>query len=291
MKKFLIIIFSLILLLCSCEKKEYHLIELTGDELVNHLSKDKSSLTLAIYSENYKNSAQFLNDLQLVSKRAKENIYYIDIDHIDMMNFLILPDLLNVETNSLKYVVYQDSKKIIEEEYTSYDKMFATLNGKKYEDVELVSLDEKKAILDEAKKLYDEGYISNAYDMCQKAWPLDEAKVFFNESNLFKIVNQWEYKNLVDNSKKMNYIGIVFLSLNNAAYMTDTTVKVEEYIKPSLTDYDIYYYRIKDNVLCMSEKNDGKCKYEYEILDVSDSILTLKKNNKEYKFSVAEEVV
>ena len=291
MKKFLIIIFSLILLLCSCEKKEYYLIELTGDELVNHLSKDKSSLTLAIYSENYKNSAQFLNDLQLVSKRAKENIYYIDIDHIDMMNFLILPDLLDVETNSLIYVVYQDSKKIIEEEYTSYDKMFATLNGKKYEDVELVSLDEKKAILDEAKKLYDDGYISNAYDMCQKAWPLDEAKVFFNESNLFKIVNQWEYKNLVDNSKKMNYIGIVFLSLNNAAYMTDTTVKVEEYIKPSLTDYDIYYYRIKDNVLCMSEKNDGKCKYEYEILDVSDSILTLKKNNKEYKFSVAEEVV
>lgn len=290
MKKFLIIIFSLILLMCSCEKKEYQLIELTGDELINHLLKDNSSITLGIYSKNYENSEQFLDDLKRVSKSTKENIYYVDIDHIDMMNVLVLPDVLDVDTSSLKYVVYQNGKKIIDEEYSSYNQMYATLNGKKYEDVELVNIDDKKAVLEEAKRLYDEGYISEAYDMLQKIWSLEDAKNTFNEGNLFKIVNQWEYRNLVPSSNKINYIGIIFLPLDNAAYMIDETVKVDEFSKPSVTDYDVYYYRVKDNILCMSEdENDESCKYEYELLNVNDNKLTLKKNNKEYNFSIMKE--
>lgn len=289
MKKVLIIFLSLVLLLCSCEKKEYNLIELTGDELMNHLSKDDCSIVIAIYSESYDNSDNFLNDLKSVAKRTKENIYYIDINHLDMMSGLILTDALNTQVDSLKYIVFQKGKLIIDEEYTDYNKMYSSLNGKKYEDVELILHEDKVAQLEEAKKLYDDGYISKSYDACLRVWSLDEAKKMVKNSNLFKLVNQWEYKNIVSKDK-INYISMIFLSIDNAVFYIDETVKTDGFTYPEIKDYSSYFYRMRDGKLCISEKNDGDCKEEFEILSVNDEKLRLKKNNKEYEFYVMKEV-
>lgn len=289
MKKFLIIFFLIILLLCSCEKKEYYLIELSGEEFLNHFSDDDCDIVIAFYNDTLDNSEDFLNDLKDVTKKAKINIYYIDVNHINMMNLLLIDSIIEVPYDSLKYLVYQDGVKIVEEEYTTKDKMYSDLNGKKYGDVELMADEDKKTLLEEAKDLYNQGYISQAYDLCLTIWNYDEAKEFVRDNNLFKIINNWEYQEL-DSSKKMNYLGMVFLSFDGALFMIDEAVEREDFEKPNVGEFDSYYYKINDNILCISDEVDSACVYEYEILSVSDNLLRMKKDEKEYKFTILKEV-
>ena len=70
-----ILLVLIILLSCSCNKKEYKLIELTSNELLNHLLKDNSSITFVTYNDELENNDDFITNVQKVSKRAKENIY------------------------------------------------------------------------------------------------------------------------------------------------------------------------------------------------------------------------
>lgn len=292
MKKFLVIFFLIILLLCSCDKKEYHLIELSAEEFLNHFSNDDCDMVVAFYNDTLENSETFLNDLNEVAKKAKINVYYIDVNHINMMSLFILDSAIELPYDSLKYIVYQDGVKIVDEEYTTMDKMYSDLNGKKYEEVELMSDEEKESVLEEAKKLYDEGYISQAYDSCLAVWNYDKAKEFVHDNNLFKIINYWEYQE-VDSSKKMNYLGMVFLSFDGALFMIDETVDKEDFEKPNIGEFDDYYYRINNNNnnnLCISDEMDSECVYEYEILSVSDNLLRMKKDEKEYKFTILKEV-
>ena len=291
MKKFLIMFFFLILLLCSCDKKEYKLIELNGEEFLNHFSKENMDLVIAFYNDDLDNSDAFLEDLSTVAKRAKINVYYIDVNHIDMMNLLILDSALETETfDSLKYFVYQGGKIIVNEEYTDFDTMYKNLNGKRYEDVELMPDDTKQAYVDDAKELFDEGYISEAYNLLLKAWNYDETKNFVDDNEMFKIFNStWEYQEVYDNNQ-INYIAMAFLSLDDSMLMIDQTFDRNEFVKDEITFDNPYYFKLNDETLCISKKIDSECFAEYEIISISDNLLRMKKDEKEYKFTVVKEV-
>ena len=88
MKKKLLILIPIILITIigiyiitgtTKEKKEYSIIELTGPELINTIiTKDKTSITFALYNEYDVQSEQFLEDLKKTSRQTQENIYYIN---------------------------------------------------------------------------------------------------------------------------------------------------------------------------------------------------------------------
>ena len=285
-----ILLVLIILLSCSCNKKEYKLIELTSNELLNHLLKDNSSITFVTYNDELEDNDDFITNVQKVSKRAKENIYYLDINHISANDNLVLYEIMGNDFQGLRYYVYQNGKFIIQKSYSDFTTLFNDLNGKKYKDEPSLTSDEdKKKYLDSAVLAYEEGKISSAYDLLNMAWTLNEAKNTYQNNNLYNIINEWESYEVSADGKSLTYTKIMFYSFSDTMYIATKTDKVDGFQKPGMLDYKSYNYYIKDNYIYLDEKNNGNYKKTYLIDYLDNEYLTIIKRNKTYKFFALKE--
>lgn len=287
-KSFLVIIIALFM--CSCEKKEYKLIELTSNELLNHLLTENSSITFITYNADLDNNQEFVENVEKVCKRAKENIYYIDTNHISASDNLFLYEIMGDTIKNLRYYVYQNGQFIIQKDYSDYETMFKDLNGKKYKDgPNLTSEETKKTYIQNAKSAYEEGKISSAYDLLNMAWNLDEAKEFYNKNNYFNIIDEWESYEVKDDGQTLTYTKIMIYSFSDIMYIATKTAAIDGFEKPSVDEYKAYNYYIKDNYIYLKEDNSDKYKKTYSIDYLSDEYLTITKSNKTYKFFALKE--
>ena len=289
MKKVLLCLVIFLLMLCSCEKKEYHLIELNANELLEQLFKEDCDIVVAYYDSKDENSEQFISDLEKVVKASKENIYYIDVNHISGYSLILLYEYFSVDVSGLRYFVVQDGQTLIKEKYTDYLTLFKNLNGKKYDtEINYVSDEDIDKYLNEANKSYKDGYISNSLDYINLIWNSNKAKEFYDNHELFDIIQMWENYDIKDNGSDMVYTSLMFYSFTNSFDYYVGNSKVNEFTKPEMDEYKSYYYKIINNELLVSEDEDGDYKKLYDIDDFANDYLVLKDKNGKKHFDIME---
>lgn len=286
------VILLFLLILCSCgEKKEYHTIEITGEELVNNIfSEDDKNIVYAFYNSKEKNYEKYIEDLNKVSKAAMIDIYYVDISHLDAGSSIIMLTMNSLIADSNSYYAYINKKITVASAYSDYSTMYNDLKNIGYSsNVETLSDNEKKDNLEEAKKLYDEGKIAESLNLINKSWTLKEAKEFYNNSKYYNILSSWERYEFLDKKlEKIAYINIDFLPSSSELYQITKKGKYNsDFTKPMpFEGYDNLHYYIKDDIIYTSTKENGKYKETYKIEYLSDDYMTLYeyKNQKEYDY-------
>lgn len=293
MKKY--IQFSLILIsifiLCSCKTKEkYGLIEINSAELIENVLSDKQvDFIYALYNENNDNSADFIEDLRSVAAAIQTNIYYVDVNHIDVNSYTKLYYEGGLDTNINAYFAIKDKKVRASGEYSSYQLLYsslATLDCK--DEITRMSLEDKNKLLTEAKNAYENGNIVYSLDLLNQVWDLKEAKDYYQESKYFNILKQWEFYDFKnDKMTDLNYTSIIFYKDVNFLYQIEKRVKYNsDFTTPNLDEYEQLYYQIKNDIIYTSKKIDGNYKELYKIkyLDDKQLLLTRIKDQKEYKY-------
>lgn len=293
MKKYIQISILLlsIFVLCSCKpKQKYDLIEITSAELLkNVLTEDSVNFIYALYNENIDNSANFLEDLKKVAPAIQSNIYYIDVNHIDVTSYTNFYYSGGLDTTINAYFAIKDKNVIISGEYSNYQTLYsslATVDCKN--EITRISSEEKNKLFEEAKKAYTNGDIVYSLDLINQVWDLPEAKNFYQESNYFNILNQWEFYDFKDDKMTdLNYTSIIFYKNIECLFQVEKRTKYDSnFTTPNFDEYEQLYYHIKDDIIYTSKKVDGTYKELYKIkyLDTKQLILIRIKDQKEYKY-------
>ena len=297
MKKKLLILIPIILITIigiyiitgtTKEKKEYSIIELTGPELINTIiTKDKTSITFALYNEYDVQSEQFLEDLKKTSRQTQENIYYINTSHTTFEFSEIINAITSTTTDSLSYFVYQDGKLVISNTYKNFKTLYKDLNGKKY-DTKVIKTPakEKNDAIKKAEELYDKGDIAAAYNYLSIAWDTKEAKEHYQERPYYKLIGSWEIFEPDDKMVNTKYINFLFLNYQSILLTAEHEDKIDGFKKPSTDKYEEYYIKVKDNYIYTSKEEGKNYKKAYKIKSIGKYRLKLvsEKNNKEYNF-------
>lgn len=293
MKKRLITIFIILLALIIItiiilpkDKKEYHLIELTGTELVQTILQDNTSITFALYNDRDIQAEQFREDLEKTVKQAKENIYYVNTNFVSIEFDEIISSVTGAEVNKQSYFVIQNGKIVLQNTYSNFKKMFKDLNGKKYATkIKEISKEEKLKKLEEAKTQYKEGNIAKAFNTLCEAWSLKEAKEEYKNNPFYQILGSWESYEQVENKENTKYTNFYFMNYASELYIATKEDKIEGFEKPTVDEYKTYEVLVKDDYVYIKNK---KNKYEkkYEIIAISQYTLTLQDNDKRYNFQI-----
>jgi hypothetical protein len=122
--KLIILLLTFSLILCSCEKKEYNLIQITGEELVKNLTSEKKDFVFAMVDYSEEDTEQFLKDLKSVSKSANINIYYVDYLHLDKESAFVLFNLYTTDFTTNGFHVIQNNSLIVSNEYINFKEKY-----------------------------------------------------------------------------------------------------------------------------------------------------------------------
>lgn len=276
--KLLIIFFLLPIVLCSCNKKEYQLIQITGDELVQNLLYEEKNFVFAIVDESEPDAEQFLSDLEAVVKNANINIYYVDYLHISQSAAFELFTSYSTDFTTNGFHAVHNKSLVVSNEYIDFKTTYSLLKDKAYTD-ELVRIDEskKKESIKEAQELYKENKISEAHEKLCDAWDLKEAQDEHSNNKYYNLINAWERTEYTtDNPEKTNYTSIIFNSGVNYYILQKVSALSTEFEKPdSINDYETVYYRIKDDIIYTSNREKGYYEETYKINDISDKYLQI----------------
>ena len=268
------------------DKKEYHLIELTGTELVQTILQDNTSITFALYNDRDIQAEQFREDLEKTVKQAKENIYYVNTNFVSIEFDEIISSVTGVEVDKQSYFVIQNGKIVLQNTYSNFKKMLKDLNGKKYATkIKEISKEEKLKKLEEAKTQYKEGNIAKAFNALCEAWSLKEAKEEYKNNPFYQILGSWESYEQVENKENTKYTNFYFMNYASELYIATKEDKIEGFEKPTVDEYKTYEVLVKDDYVYIKNK---KNKYEkkYEIIAISQYTLTLQDNDKRYNFQI-----
>lgn len=277
----LFIILFLILFICACKDKktEYKLIEITGEELVNNLyNNDNQKFIFALYNTDKKNADTFYQSLENIVNNINSDVYYVEYNHLDDESSfnLYTSDFGNFAENS--YYLYDKGKITISSDFTDFAAMYKELKTiTKTTSLNLVSAKTKEEYLKQADQLYNEGQISQAFNYLNKAWNTEEAKKTYQNNKYYKLINSWEaYKFLDDQHKKVEYYSFFFISNVNYFYQIIVEDNYQDFEKPNdLSKYEKKYYYIKDDIIYISNYDNGKYKETYQIESINEERLTL----------------
>ncbi len=291
MKKYFYLLI-IILLLCSCGKKEYKVIEISSYDLIEAIKDNNGNFVFGIYNSDYENDKAFLSDLKTASDRAGMDIYYIDYKHAtsDSASYLVY-DIGYNSSNGQYYGVFENGKIINSGYYSDFNSMYEKIFKSKYNtDIKKTSSDDEDKYIEDALKLYEDNKYNSALDTLNHAWPNNKAKSIYKQYKYFKLSGIWEsYSFLGDDHKKVDFYAFYFLS-NNDNYCLMYSIKNQVYDgfkKPSFGDLNRRYYYIKDDIIYMSNKDDGSYEPYYKIEFINDidmKLLDLKNKNKEINF-------
>ena len=293
MKKILqlFIILCIPIFICSCgNKKEYHLIEITATDLVNHLSSEEhKDLVFAFVDETADKYNEYMDYLGKVVNNAKINIYYVDYNHIDISSDMALVEFMNITPEPLSYFIYKNGEIKVATPYEDYQSLYNNLKGLGIvEDIDITPKEELTTYYNKALEEYENGNIGLSNDYLNLSWTLDESKNFYKEHSIFNITHSWEdYEFKDDTLTDMTYTNLIFFPCYDYFISISEKGKYEGYEKPEdLSKYVIQYYYIKDDIIYVNDTKEGTYKKLYQIKKVSPLylVVTNLKNNKEYEF-------
>lgn len=272
--KILLILLFIPIILSSCDKKEYGLIELTSEELINNMISGEKDFIFAIVDYSEDNTDQFLKDLADVSSSAKINIYYIDYIHMDEESagtLLFYTYSTDFSVNAIHAI--QDSELIVSKKYTNFKDMYTTLKEIVFTDkLDLIDNKTKQKYIEEANKLYQEEKYAEAHNQLCKAWNLPEAKKIHEENDYYHLINLWEHFKITDEEPAIiTYRNLYFYSNSETLYRIKETAEFENFEKPTdLTNYEELLYKIEDNIIYTKVSENSKYKATYEIESVNE---------------------
>ena len=289
--KFLIIIMA-IFLLCSCGNKEYGLIEISANDLKEAVYANNSNFVFAIINTDYDNYEMFLNDLKIAAERADFNVYYIDYKHVssDVSSFIIYD--IGYDGGSGQYfAVFENGKINNSGYYKDFESMYKKIYTSKYPgNLSLTSEEEQEDYIAEAKKLYSENKYNSARDLLSKAWPNEKAKEEYKSNPYYQLVGIWESYEFIDKDYNyMNFRSFYFLNGNDdyCLLYEAKNMKYDGFKKPGYDKLSSRYYYIKDDIIYMSNKDNGDYEPYYKIVNldaVEFKLLDLKNKNKTITF-------
>lgn len=290
-KLFMLLLICLILSSCN-SKEEYKLVEITSHDFLVNMN-NKKDFVFAFVNENTADNKAFMKDLENIVNKTHINVYYIDYNHMDYESFASLVDSINLVYNKSSYYVYKDKSFVVSERYSNYQNMYKALkNYTLTNKLDITSDDELKNNFNKAKEEYDNGNIGNANNYLNLSWTLQEAKDFYQDHELFKILHRWENYEFT-NPEKLDYTtyrSIFFPTHSNQCTQASKSGLYENFVKPDkLEEYEFLYYYIKDDIIytAKSEKTErSDYKATYKINSITDQLLSLTdlKNNKEYEY-------
>ncbi len=284
--RFLFLLFFFIFLFIGCDKKEYGLIEITADQLTTCLVDSSCSITFAFYNEELGNAESFINDLERVAKETKENIYYVDSNHINLTSSLILYDGLNIDYTLSNYVVYQNGKEVIYGTYENYNDLKKDLNGKKYDtEIKEISKEEIEYNLQKAREEYEKGFISKAISYLNNVWACEEAKEEYKNNSYYSLINEWEVYTMV-NEKDVLYTALLFSTMDNTIYIGTKKGEFKGFERPGYETYEKFYYYIKDDIIYTATSESGSYKKAYTILKIQKDQMLLTDADYNYNFYI-----
>ncbi len=288
----ILIIFTIMLLLCSCgAKKEYKVVELTGEELINNLlAQNEKRFIFAFVNKESDNYDVFMKNLTNVSNSTKNNIYYIESDYIDTESALFLYnfDLFDFDNNS--YYTFDGKSFDVAEKYVDLSSMYSNLKSFSSKgDIGKISSTQKEEYLKEARQYYEDGQIAMSFDKLNMAWDTEEAKEFYKNSKNYMVLRSWEnyeYK-LGDKEDKAIYTswifyhGVNFYSVATKEGEYNHNFRNDEFYDDDFKDV---YYKVIDDVIYTNDTEEGNYKKTYEILDLTEKSMKLKeiKTKKEF---------
>lgn len=292
MKKIKIIVLFLLIsiLLCSCNKKEYQLIQITGEELVQNLLYEDKNFVFAIIDESESDAKEFKKTLEDIVKSANINIYYVDYLHLDKDTVFELFNSYSTDFTTNGFHAIQNKSLIVSNEYIDFKTTYTILKDKAYTD-KLVRIDKKtkESAIKEAKKLYKENKISEAHELLCKAWDMKEAQKEHNSNKYYHLINVWERTEITpDIPEKTNYTSLVFTSGVNYYLLQKESALSKDFEKPTtLNKYETIYYRFEDGIIYTSNREDGHYEETYKINDVDEKYLQLTdlKTNKKQTYT------
>lgn len=295
MKKYIkiILIVFLIIILCACKnKEEYHLIELTSEELVINLSNEANSFIFAVLNDQKENYEKYVKDLESLAKNIKKDVYYIDSEHIDSMSSLALFTIEGSDFTDNVYYSFTNDHFEYMGHYEDFGTMYKNLKNIRYTgQIEYVNDETKQSYLDEAKRLYQTGFISKSYDYLNKAYTLDEAKEMYKNSKYYKLLNSWEnydFKN--EELTEVNYTSLIFYHGVKYFNIASREGAFDDSFDRNFNfeDYTQLYYYVKDDIIYTSKNETGNYQETYKITKLDSNHLDLeetKKNGRTHNFT------
>ena len=288
----LLIILVITILLCSCKNKEYGLIEISANDLKEAVYSNTSNFVFAIVNTDYDNYEDFLTDLRIATERADLNVYYIEYKHVssDASSFIIY-DIGYDSGSGQYYGVYENGGINHSGYYTDFDSMYKNIYTSKYEGkLTLTSEEQQEEYIEEAKKLYAENKYNSARDLLSKAWPNEKAKEEYRYNQYYLLVGIWESYEFIDkNYTNMNFRSMYFLNGNDdyCLFFEAKNKKYDGFKKPGYQDLNYRYYHIKDDIIYMTNKENGDYEPYYKIVNLNAielKLLDLKNKDKVITF-------
>ena len=274
------------LLITGCEKKEYHLIEITAEQLTTCLVDSSCSITFAFYNKELGNAEDFMRDLATIVKETKENIYFVDSNHINLSSSFIIYDGLNIDYTLSTYVVYQNGKEVVYGTYDNFTDLKKDLNGKKYDtQLKEVTKEEIETNISKAKELYQKGYIAEAMSYLNNVWAYEEAKEEYKKNPYYALINEWESYKMIDETNVL-YTGLLFHTTDNSVYVGKKQGEFQDFERPSYQDYEKLYYYVKDDIIYTAKEEEGTYTNTYTILKLEEDQMVLKDTKYQYNFYI-----
>lgn len=273
MKKTLKILLILIcaITLCSCKKKteEQFLVEVTSDEFNTNFNKEEQTYFLAISNPKMSNNKEFLECLNTIANDNKTNIYYYDITPGLNDSILFLSSEVDIDVTANTFLVLDKGSITALAAYSSCEETKEILKDiKPTDDYTLTSNEEKENNYKKAKEYLEEGKISSSLVAIKNSWILKNTKDLYNKENIYTILDTWQSKERID---KNNYQEIFFSTYQDIM----VTSKYKDFKKEAKSQ-KTEYYKIKDDIIYTSEKEDGDYIETYEITKLDKENLFLK---------------
>lgn len=269
----IILVIMLSILLVGCKSKEgYQLIEITGQDLIEALNNREEILYATIYMDS-KTGENFKRDLSRIAKEKHTDIYYVDSSKMSFWDDETIYIINNIDTR--KNYIYYTGKNEIALEYKDYKDLNQNLEGYKSNKIgKITSDEEKQKYLKDAKTAYEEGRISDSYNLLTKCWTLDEAKEYYSKGKYYKLFNEWEYR--AQNNKELTIKKITIFDVTSLLFTYEYKGPVADYKEPKAKEYNDVNFRVKDDIIYVEVENDFQPKYK--IISLEDEELILEEN-------------
>ena len=280
--KLLVVLLSILLLTGCGKEKGYNLIEVTGSELIEAIY-NKEEFIYATINPNNETGQNFMRDIRRVAKQHHTDIYYLDNTKVNFYADESIYIINGVDTRKNAYFFTGDGNAIYE--YTNYKDIEKNLQNCKSNKITTIIPDsDKKQELELAKESYKEGKLAESFKHLNESWTLKESKDFYKNSKYFKLIHEWEYRNV----GQKNIVIKKFAMFNVADYAFTYTYSgpKDEYKEPLAKDYTEYTTIVKDDKIYVEK--DGEYVERFKIISLTDDELILEEENVQTVYSVNE---
>jgi len=274
------LILFIVIILTGCGKSDYKLIEMTANDLLTILTdedRDDNFIFATINVRNNEEADDFKKLLRTYVKKNKTTIYYIDTSDLTFSDDEMLYSITNIDLAKQYVYMVKNNNLYSYIEYYKDMSLSDFLLRIHYKEIKMPTTDEdKKEHLEEAKKLYEEGYICSSYSELQLAWTLQSAKNYYKNHSYYYIINTW--RTYVKEDNKVRSKELFIFNFEDKINEYNFYGKEKDYEYPSYNDYYDEDFYIKDDIIYIKE-DDSKYKKGYEIISIEEDFLRVKDTN------------